>query len=133
MLIQILMSSLIILSTLFTNYKICNSKQDYLNYECTKNINSIYIKNILVFGNNQIAFFLPSNYQFKYLHPLSLVSPSGKQLINVVPQFIEILQPMIRINLRYPLEEKGTYQITFTGFEKETNQEIDILGQFNYR
>ncbi|HJC99809.1 hypothetical protein [Candidatus Arthromitus sp. SFB-turkey] len=133
MLIRILISSLIIFSSLFTNSKICNSKQDYLNYECNRNIKSIYLQNMFVFGNNQIAFLLPSNYQFKYLHPFSLVSPSGKQLINIVPQFIDILQPIIRINLRYPLEEKGTYQITFTGVEKETNQEIDILGQFNYR
>ena len=74
---------------------------------------------MFVFGNNQIAFLLPSNYQFKYLHPFSLVSPSGKQLINIVPQFIDILQPIIRINLRYPLEKKELIKLHLLELKKK--------------
>lgn len=108
------------------------ANQNSKNYECIKNIKSIQIQNIFLFNNNYIEFSIPSNYKFKNINPFSLISPSGKQLISIVPQFINTNQPIIRIYLKSPLKEKGKYQIIFTGIEENTNYQIDLIGEFNY-
>lgn len=118
---------------LFCNF--CTSSyanQNYKNCKFIKNIKSIQIQNIFLFNNNYIEFSIPSNYKFKNINPFSLISPSGKQLISIVPQFININQPIIRIYLKSPLTEKGKYQIIFTGIEENTNYQIDLIGEFNY-
>ncbi len=93
---------------------------------------SLYIKNIFVYGGDRIEFFLPSTVKFKYLHPFSLISPSGKQLISIIPQDVDITSNRIVINFYRALEEKGQYQITFTGVDEITNTQIDLTGRFTY-
>lgn len=128
---KIIFPIVIVLCALANNYTFHSSKPTSYNY--VTSIKSIRLQNIFVCGNNQIAFILPPSYQFKYLHPLSFISPSGRQIVNIIPQSIDILQPIIRLNLRYPLDEKGMYKLTFTGVEKQTNQQIDVLGEFFYK
>ena len=94
---------------------------------------SIFLNNIWLNGSNQISFWSPSGYKFKQMYPFSLVSPSGEQLINIVPQFIDFLQPIIKIYLRTPLREKGIYKLVLIGIEESTNQKIELYGEFNLK
>lgn len=93
---------------------------------------SIYLKNIFVYNNNEIEFFIPSNLKLKYLHPFSFVSPTGKQLIHIIPQTININNSRVNIKFNRPLEEYGLYQVTFSGVDEFTNTQIDLRGQFTY-
>ena len=128
---KILFPIVILFYALSNNYSVHPSRT--ASYNHAPSVSSIYLQNIFVCGNNQIAFIIPPSYQFKYLHPLSFISPSGKQIVNTIPQSIDILQPIIRINLRYSLEEMGMYKLIFTGVEKNTNQQIDVIGEFYYK
>lgn len=93
---------------------------------------SIYLKNIFIYGNNKIEFFIPNNIKLKYIHPFSLISPSGKQLVHIVPQSLNINNSRVNITFNRPLDEHGIYQITFSGVDEYTNTQIDLIGQFTY-
>lgn len=94
---------------------------------------SVYLRNIFLYGDDKIEFFLPADFEFTHIHPFSFVSPSGRQLIHTVPQSININTHHVMVNLRKPLEESGIYQIIFTGIDEITNSQIDLIGNFTYR
>ncbi len=110
-----------------------------INIKCIDNINrnisslkKIYLQNIYFIGNNQITLVLPPKYKLRHIHPFSFVSPSGEQLIHLIPQSIDPNQSIIKIYLRSPISEKGTYKIEFVGVDKDTYEEVSLIGELNY-
>lgn len=99
-----------------------------------RNISSfknIYLQNIYFVGNNQITLVLPPNHKLRHIHPFSFVSPSGQQLIHLIPQSMDANQSIIKIYLRSPITEKGTYKIEFVGVDKNTYEELSLIGELN--
>ena len=99
--------------------------------QASKNFLNVYIYDIFVINNSRLEFYLPLQYDVKTLIPISFTSPSGKQLLKILPSFIEPLEHRIVIPLYYPLTEKGTYTITFTAIDQRTDLPINIHGSFS--
>lgn len=95
------------------------------------NLKPVYIQNIYFIGNNQITLIVPPNYKLRHIHPFSFISPSGEQLIHLIPQSMDSSQSIIKINLRAPLTEKGTYKIEFVGVDNNTSEELSLIGELN--
>ena len=100
------------------------------NSTCVSSLSTTYIQNIMPLSNNQLMFTLPKGYDINHIYPFSFISPTGIQLINSLPQRIDVYQPIIKVCLSSPLEEKGVYRIIFTGIENRTNDHINLIGNF---
>ena len=129
MITNFLISTFMACSLIFSpsnNFSSC--KKDV---QTSKNFLNVYIYNIFVINNSRLEFYLPLQYDVKTLIPISFTSPSGKQLLRILPSFIEPLEHRIVIPLYYPLTEKGTYNISFTAIDKKTDLTININGSFS--
>lgn len=96
------------------------------------NLESLYLSNIYVYGNNSLFFDIPKNLKFSYLNVISFSSPSGKQLIYTIPQLININSSPVYVMLKKPLTETGIYKITFSGKDEITNNQIELMGSFTF-
>lgn len=124
-----------LISTFMACSLIFSPSNNFLSYkkniQTSKNFLNIYIYDIFVINNSRLEFYLPLQYNVKTLIPISFTSPSGKQLLRILPTFIEPLEHRIVIPLYYPLTEKGTYTISFTAIDKNTDLPINIHGSFS--
>lgn len=127
--VKFLFSIFLILYCLIPNhfYDIIPNKNVYC---ISNNINTVYINDIQVINNSKLEFYLPHGIKIKTLIPISFSSPSGKQLTKFIQDFIEPLENRINIPLSSPLTEKGTYTISFTSMDLNTNRPVNINGSF---